>query len=258
MLEKKEFFSCAVTVLNNISIENPSNCNIYGDLATVGDPLASVTDKHGNPLSESEINDILYDNTTNTQYALYQSGGTFPNPIPPSLPFTSGDKEDLKDGLIENELTDLFANTVIGDLDLGSKDLDIDLKNDDMSLIFNNLQANNSTITVTGNGLLKLYVKNIDDFKGDIVIGNQAKVVLLVRESGDIQLKTGSSTANLYIYAPDADISLKANYLLIGSIIANNVSLSAGADIEFSPVTGVFPNDLGIDTFSYQSTEWSY
>ena len=252
-LEQKNLFDSAVIALDKITIKNPSNNRINGDIATVNDPYISIVDTHGNPLPETEINNVLY----NT-HDFYQSPGPFPPAVRPSLSLTTGNVNDLLGGNIVNTSGDLFANTEIGDLNLGSTDLTINLNGSDMDLIFGSLQSNNATITVNGSGLLSIYVDEIDDYKGDIVIGNDAKVIFFVEESGTMNLKTGSSVSNMYIYAPEADVSLTAGYLVVGSIIAENVILESGADITFSDSTGVYPEDVGIDMYSWEMSEWSY
>lgn len=252
-LKKMSLFESAVVVMDKIVIENPSNNRIYGDIATLNNPETSIVDKHGNSLSESMLNTVLDDT-----YDYYQTSGLYPPAIKPMLPLTTGNKANLIGGTIYNNSGDDFANTEIGDLNLGSSDLTINLNSSDMSLIFDKLKANNSTLKVKGDGILKLYVNEIDDFKGDIIIGDDAKVVLIVYSNGDINLKTGSSVSNLYIYAPTAEVSLKANYLVVGSIIAESINFESGADIEFSANTGVFPDDLGIDMYSFELSEWTY
>lgn len=256
-LEEKNLFDSAVIALNEINIENPSNNNIYGDIATIGDPTQKIILK--NMDFEDNIDDILTDSRDPNDiitHDYHQISGNFPEVDVPNA--NSALPEDVA-LLPSAEVTyndGIYSDKYIGDLNLGSDNLTVNTLGHDMFLIFDNLKGNNSTITIGGGGTLEIYVNDMKDFKGDIVIYDDSQVVILANGSGEINYKTGSSSASLYIYAPEATVNISANYLVIGSIIANNVNLKSSGDIEFNSTTGDFPSNVSIDMHSYKILEW--
>ncbi len=53
----------------------------------------------------------------------------------------------------------------------------------------------------------------------------------------------------MWIYAPNADVSLESNSQIFGSIIANSVSLTSGAKLTYKTYTGSIPFELNLPEF---------
>ena len=253
-LIERNLFSSAIIALNEIYIGNP-NCKIYGDIATTGDPSTKITFGATSVNLENMLTDDR-DPSNEITYGAHQISGNFPDvDVPNATPALAEDIALLPSVGINYSDT-RFRDKYIGDFNLGSDTLQIDNEGNDMYLVFDNLKSNGGVINVYGGATLELYVDDMKDFKGDINIYGGSQVVILANGSGEINYKTGSSSSSLYVYAPEATVNLDANYLIIGSIIANNVNIGSGADVDFDETTGDFPSNVSIDMHSYEILEW--
>lgn len=250
-LLERELFDTSIIVKDKLYINNGNN-EIYGDIG------------HINPYTDSIIfGNNVDDDTINGD--VFQVYGVFPEVIVPY-------KETPTPGAIwtgtineNNKATDPFYDKNLGTLDLGNSNFNIIMNNDGindeedaMELVFDALiNQSNSLVTISGNGLLLIYINDLADFKGEFVLKDTAKVVLMVNGNGTVTLKTGSTLSNLYIYAPDANVAIKANYIVLGSIIANTVDLASGSEVHFKGDVGLFPSELGIYMQSFDINQWS-
>lgn len=129
------------------------------------------------------------------------------------------------------------------------------VEDDSLKLYFENIEANNSNIEVTGTGSLTIFVKTLD-FQGDILGDSDVKILFKVIDDLDndfeVGLQTGNASAELFFYGPYADFNLRAGCELTGSIVGNNVELESGANIYFDETTGEFSPRIDIDMYSYE------
>lgn len=267
--------------------------------------LSRVNDKNNN-LTISELENVLIDEnetpsdtSDDIKYEYYLVVYNFPNVNTPTYsvinPTTLAealgalliDEEDEND-LHTNTNGDLieYDEKSYGDLDLGSSNtLTINLDNngikdindngqidvnegedDSLELYFENLEAGNSIIEVTGAGSLTVFVKTME-FNGNIVCGNSnVKILFKVIDDDnnsnpespeviEVNLTTGNSTSELFFYGPYADFSIKANSETLGSIIGDNVTFKAGGGINFDASKGEFSPRIDINMYTYSTLQ---
>jgi hypothetical protein len=249
LMERHEFYNSALTVLNNLYLES-SGITIDGDLAMISDPDTYVGGSHADTLEDvvtGTISDIendfypIYPDTTD-----YIDTLLYPDP-----------SSDLTDGTIIQG--DNYANKIIGDVDIGNGDLTVNLGSHDMELVFDDFDGLNGTITINGDGsgeeeMLTIFVDNFN-FKGNINTENGSKVLLVADNNGDLLIKTGSTVANLYIYALDANVEITSSITINGAIISRDFTIKSGATLTFDEMTGQYPDDFNQDSYSYKPVE---
>jgi hypothetical protein len=192
------------------------------------------------------------------------------NPFPYVLPF-----EEM--GLVQNSDFDYTASNpltlnsdgeyedhYIGNLTMGNNDLSFNLSND-MDLYLNNLSAGGN-LTVNGSGKLTLYVKEVNDFRCEIITSENSLLLIVVyKESedetltGTLTIKTGNSGAeNLYIFAPENTVDLSASTKIKGAIIADTIAIGSGQTyVTFvKPIYDIYNDDVGFNKYTYEMAQW--
>lgn len=113
-------------------------------------------------------------------------------------------------------------------------------------------------INVSGDSgdVFELYVNNIS-FKGNWTCDPGVKFVLYILDSGTLEFQTGQAAFEGNIYAPYADLTLKANMTNTGGIVARNLTISSGGSTTYDSSTAeVFPEDMGFGTLGYYTGKW--
>lgn len=116
---------------------------------------------------------------------------------------------------------------------------------------------NGGVLSVTGNGLIILYVDDMADIVGKITVEDSAKLLISVQTDHDFAIKTSSDTlAETFIYAPDSKISIEngsLEFMFKGSIICSELELKNNAAIVYDEI-GIFPVDVDpLFDYSYYS-----
>jgi len=222
-LKKRTYFDAAVTVTQNLNVTQP-NCHVYGTVVPVtqGGSTASVTGYTG------------LENIT---------GGILP-PITMSFPSPSTDADESQ----IDEFEDLT----------GSYDYVFDVSDESKEYYIDSISLNNVTVHVDGDpgGILHLFVNDIS-FKGDWTCDSGVKFVLYILNSGTLEFKTGHADFQGNIYAPYADLTIKANMDNFGGIVARNLSIESGGSTSYDSSTAeVYPEDMGFDTLGYYTGQW--
>lgn len=120
------------------------------------------------------------------------------------------------------------------------------------------INIRNDTIKITGNGIVHMYVN------GDITLGTNsmfdvapnAKLYVYVTGNRTVTLIGNGNQNNIFLYAPDSDISwnnAQPSNDFFGAIIGNSVTLANQLSIRFNPdmVNGVALDTTGVGvTFS--------
>ena len=233
------FGDAAITVTEGLFLAN--NSLVGGTVATTNDPETSV---------------LPVENWDNIEGGdPYQTDTVFEDPDP------SGLDPAPPPGTISFPITIEYGDGVSGysynTIDLGSKEMNVNLNNGDVKLQASTFEGNNATINVTGDGLFTLYVDTIN-FKGDLIASDESKVLVIVYDEGNINFQTGNSIFNAFIYGPSADMTIKANYTGLGAIIGRNVSLESGGQVRFNPNNyDFYPEEAGLDSLGYVIEEWN-
>ncbi|PKM57804.1 MAG: hypothetical protein CVU98_04235 [Firmicutes bacterium HGW-Firmicutes-3] len=233
-LDKNYFFDASVTVTDNLHMHNLNNTNVYGSVALT--PSATIT---GN--GQNNIGD------------LYQTTRNFPSPTNPGLLAAS---VSWPPPLNEISPSDGYADHSFGTINFGNDTYYINL-NGNMELQFDEMIIGSTAeIYVTGTGILNIYTDDID-FKGKLFTDPPAKTVLNVFDNGSFDMQTGNGSFEGFIYGPNADMTISANFDSIGAIIARSLTLQAGGNVSFSSTAGnLYPEELGFPSLGYSRTIW--
>jgi hypothetical protein len=270
-IEELSLFRSAVIVKEDLTISNPNN-DLYGSAAIIlDDDISDDTAENHIILKSSSTLDQIeegYYELNSDPFKLME--------IPDEVDYlVMADGNILSDINFTHHNNKYFTSPLVdGDptpLNRLSTNVNINIYNaaeENMILAIYNLRdTTNKNINinkvdefgndVTDSGSLYLYINSMEAFKGNINVNTAAKVVIIVCSSGGtINLKTGSTESNAYIYAPESDVLLKAGFVVNGSIVAKNVTLESGADVSFSKETGLYPSDFDFGVMSFEITDW--
>jgi hypothetical protein len=226
-LQKRTYFDAAVTVTHSLNMANP-NTHIYGSVIPVSDgtSTASITGYTG-------LSNI--------------TGGILP---PVNMTFPSPHTS-----VTETEIDDYIDMT-------GSYDYEFVIPNhdDSMEVKIDEIDLNGASYNINVSGdsgdIFELYVNDIN-FKGNWTCDPGVKFVLYILDSGTLEFQTGQATFEGNIYAPYADLTLKANMTNTGGIVAQNLSIESGGSTAYDSSTAeVFPEDMGLGTLGYHTGKW--
>ena len=96
------------------------------------------------------------------------------------------------------------------------------------------------------------------DFDGKIIRDNpEAKILFKIIGEGKIDIDTGKSTSEIYIYGPEGTVDMKSNAEIYGSIIANKVILTAGAKMTFNKDSGEYRPNVDMGIYIQEIKTWS-
>jgi hypothetical protein len=233
--------------VDDIIINQPSNTHINGDMYVSNIIIKSEDD------FIPQIYDILGDG-----YDYYSNDYDFMSMEVPDFAndFLDIETAKVKNGnFILNSFSE-YNNKNFGDVRLNAKDVIIDLNgNENMEIMFNNLESLNSNIRVYGEGLLTIYVNGMMNFKGDILSNDGARILFTVLDNEDydssesrVNIKTGSTDTEFYLYCPNYGVTIENNTSITTNIIAKNITLESGVVLNtFGENNGVYPSEITIN-----------
>jgi hypothetical protein len=235
-LEKNYFFDAAVTVTSQLHMQNLNNTHVYGSVAVT--PTATITGNGQNNIGSLTHTTRTYPSPTDPN--LPEATVSWP---PPANTITSGD------GYADHRFTSPVS--------LGNSTYYFILSGD-MNIQFDSLSlSSNTEIYVSGTGTLNIYVNDIN-FKGRLFTTDPTvKTILTVFDNGTFDMQTGNGVFQGFIYGPNADMEISANFDSVGAIIAKTLTLQSGGNVSFASYLGnVYPEELGFSSLGYSRSVW--